>query len=338
MQAIINFEYLISPVLADISCFASKVNNLRLLSELVSSRVLKAHVEEDIIAKMSSHNFFPSDKIFQSKLAIFDEEIPYTAKDITRLIYKIIELSCEYEETHVVEWNSPPVVTSKFNSISVARHDELLKFYSMLLIDGFFSGLKFNPMYYPSCAPYNEQNVKMSGQVNDVYPRNGIILPADFSHELKIFSDVNALIEGMDGLELYRTASSDIELKFSFYVGARALIKDLGLSTEIGWDDFKIGKEFLDSLKSTQSFQNQEFSSVTYNTIINLLAQSGKDEINYFYKSDDDSKPRTSGNYKAHRVHITKSGRALRLLFWMDDITTILSNVGNKAELYISQP
>lgn len=338
MQAIINFEYLISPVLADISCFASKVNNLRLLAELVSSRVLKANVEEDIISKMAAHDFFPSDKIFQSKLATFDEEMPYTARDITRLIYKIIDLSSEYEEKHVVEWTSAPVVTSKFNSISAVRHDELIKFYSILLVDGFFSGSKFNPMYYPSNAPCNEQNVKMSGQVTDVYPGNGMTLPAEFSHELNIFSDINALIEGMDGLELYRKATSDIELKFSFYVGALSLIKSLGLSVKIEWDDFKIGKEFLESLKNTQSFQNQEFSSVTYNTVINLLAQTGKDEINFFYKSDDDSKPRTSGTYRAHRVHITKSGRALRLLFWKDDITIILSNVGNKAELYISQP
>ncbi|KUQ43726.1 hypothetical protein [Enterobacter hormaechei] len=338
MQTVINFEYLISPILANNVTFIDKVNNLRLLSELISSRLIFSHVEEDIISKMEEYKYFPSDRIFNEKLATFGDDVPFTARDITRLIYKIIQESSEYKENHVVEWKDIPLVVHNFNSISNERKEELTDFYCMLAVDNHFKKSNCNPMYYSSNSPILDQDVSFNGVIEALYPDNSLSFPVNFDYKVNIFSDINELIEGYDGLSLYRKATNDSELKFSFYVGTKQLIKSSGLATQFEWDDFKIGTEFLDSLKSTQSFQSQEFSSVTYNAVINLLAKTEKNEVNFFYKSDDDTKPRTSGTYNAHRLHVTKSGRALRLLFWKNETTIILSNVGNKAELYISPP
>lgn len=83
----------------------------------------------------------------------------------------------------------------------------------------------------------------------------------------------------------------------------------------IDWDDFKIGRFFVKSLKENQSFQEQQYSSVVYSSIVNLLADTGANEIKPFYTTATSSVQRKSGDFLAYRVHITKAGRALRLLF-----------------------
>lgn len=52
MNAVINFEYLVSPALSDDFYFDKVVDNLRILSELLSSGVYSIYLEKDIISKM----------------------------------------------------------------------------------------------------------------------------------------------------------------------------------------------------------------------------------------------------------------------------------------------
>ncbi|HBY1430478.1 TPA: hypothetical protein MIQ35_18015, partial [Klebsiella pneumoniae] len=60
----INFEYLVSPALSDDFYFDKVVDNLRILSELLSSGVYSIYLEKDIISKMRCHDYFPSERIF----------------------------------------------------------------------------------------------------------------------------------------------------------------------------------------------------------------------------------------------------------------------------------
>ncbi len=78
MNAVINFEYLVSPALSDDFYFDKVVDNLRILSELLSSGVYSIYLEKDIISKMRCHHdYFPSERIFQRKISQLREGRPF---------------------------------------------------------------------------------------------------------------------------------------------------------------------------------------------------------------------------------------------------------------------
>ncbi|HHW3951404.1 TPA: hypothetical protein ACTW1K_000944 [Raoultella planticola] len=338
MNAVINFEYLISPTLSDDIYFDKVVDNLRVLSELLSSGIYSIYLEKDIVSKMYSHEYFPSDRIFQHKISQLRDGTAFCASDIVRIVHTIIKHSEELEEQHIVEWDKEPEIESDIISISQRRMKELREIYCSMAIDGFFNQSQFIPVYYHPLNPQLSQTISFKGVIKDIEPACIHVLPLDFFNCLNIISNIDDVFAEMDGYELYKRAKTELEYKFAFYVGVVGLIKKSALESTIDWDDFKIGVFFIKSLKENQSFQGQQYSSVVYNAIVNLLADTGANEINPFYTTAASGIQRTSGGFFAYRVHITKSGRALRLLFWKDDYEMVISNVGNKNELLIYEP
>lgn len=137
MNAVINFEYLVSPALSDDFYFDKVVDNLRILSELLSSGVYSIYLEKDIISKMRCHDYFPSERIFQRKISQLREGTAFCSSDIVRIIHTIIKHSEELEEQHIVEWHKEPEVESDIFSISKERMKELHEIYCSMAVDGF---------------------------------------------------------------------------------------------------------------------------------------------------------------------------------------------------------
>lgn len=338
MNAVINFEYLVSPTLYPDIYFDKVVDNLRLLSELVSEGIYIAYLEKNIISKMHLHDYFPSDRVFQSKISKLREGSVFCSGDIVRIVNRILSNTLELDEQHIVEWEKTPIINPNFTAISPQRKKELSEQFFSLAIDSFFSENKFSPIYFHPSNPSLTQAISFSGTIKEVFPACNHALPLIFGNDLVIFSNIENIFCEMDGYEIYKVAKSELEYKFAFFVGATRLIKDNALATNIHWDDFKVGNEFIASLKNNQAFQSQQYSSVVYNIIINLLADTGVNDINPFYTSSSRIEQRESNGFLAYRVHITKAGRALRLLFWKDDYEIILSNIGNKHEEVICSP
>lgn len=338
MNAVINFEYLVSPTLYPDSYFDKVVGNLRLLSELLSEGIYVAYMEKDIITKMYNYDFFPSDKIFQKKISALSEQSIFCSGDIVRIINQILTNAVELEEQHIVEWQSNPTITSHFSAISEKRKNELSEQFCSLALDGFLSQCQYHPIYFHPNDPSLTQEIIFNGLIKEVFPKCNQVLPLSFINHLAIFSNIESIFCKMNGYELYKKAESILEYKFAFYVGATKLIKDNVLNTSISWDDFKVGNDFISTLRHNQAYQDQHYSSVVYNTIINLLADTGANEINPFYTTATSKVQRTFNEFLAFRVHITKSGRALRLMFWKDDYEIILANIGNKHEEIIINP
>ncbi|WP_396273134.1 hypothetical protein [Klebsiella pneumoniae] len=338
MNAVINFEYLVSPTLSDDIYFDKVVDNLRILSELLSSGICSIYLERDIVSKMHSYDYFPSERIFQHKISQLREGTAFCSSDIVRTIHTIIKHSEELEEQHIVEWDKEPEVESDIVSISQCRMKELQEIYCSMAIDGFFNQSQLVPVYYHPLNPQLTQRISFKGVIKDVEPACVHVLPLEFYNCLDVISNIDSIFSEMDGYELYKKAETELEYKFAFYVGVIGLIKMSALTTTIDWDDFKIGDGFVKSLKENQSFQGQQYSSVVYNAIVNLLADTEVNEIKPFYTTATSGVQRVYGEFYAYRVHITKSGRALRLLFWKDDYEVILSNIGNKNELLIYEP
>ncbi|MEI0694478.1 hypothetical protein [Pectobacterium aroidearum] len=338
MNAVINFEYLIAPVLSKDVYFDTVVDNLRLLSELLSSGVYVAYLEKDILSKMRSHGYFPSDRVFQNKISKLTEGTVFCSADIVRIVNIILSNAEELEEKHLVEWEVEPIIDSSFNVISKGRESDLNKLYCSMAVDGFFNQTPLIPVYFHPDDPGLFQKISFKGVIKYVFPSCRHVLPLEFHSCLNIMANIDNVFGEMDGYELYKHAETELEYKFAFYVGTVRLIKEGSLSNGISWDEFKIGENFITSLKENQGHQNQPYSSVVYDTIINLLADTGQVNVNKFNTDATGGTQRVCKGFSAYRVHITKSGRALRLLFWKDDYEFILSNIGNKNELRIYEP
>ena len=343
MIAVINFEYLISPILCNGSIFSKVVKNVRLLSELFSAGIPIAFIEEDIVIKMSEHKFFPSQKIYQRIISQLDEDTSICASDLVRMINIILTHSKEFDSNfinHEVEWESEVVFSPDFCYISDVRFNELKSLYTNISIENYFSEMKLFPLYFNHQNPSCEQKISITGRVSNIYPDKDKVYPYQYNGGVNLLADIDDFFLKIDGFNLFKSAKRPLEMKLSLYIGTLNLIKKNRLEIDFSWDDFKVGSNFIDSLKSNECYANQQFSSTVYSLLTNLLAKTNESEVNYFYKSDSTSKPRTLGHLTAYRIHITKKGRALRLLFWKDLDTdiVILANVGNKSELEIFEP
>ena len=343
MVAIINFEYLVSPALYNPAFFNKIAENIRLLSELFSGGIHIAFIEEDIVLKMQSNGYFPSQKIYQQIISQLEDEPSIGANDIVKMVNMILSHSQEFDSeyvTHLVEWDGDVSISPGFDSISDDRLGELKTFYTNLSIENSFSNKEYSPLYFNREQPLCRKEIEFTGVISNIYPEKSNSFPYDYNGSIDLLSDLDHLFLKMDGYKIFKTALTPLEMKLSLYVGALQLIKVNHLTSSLSWDDFKVGAGFIDSLKENECYGEQQFSSNAFDILINLLAKTDKAEVDYFYRSDAPTKPRVLGHLTAYRVHITKKTRALRLLFWKDndDSRMILANIGNKNELEILAP
>lgn len=343
MLAIINFEFLISPALNSPIFYEELVDEIRMLSELIKEGNNRVLIEEDSVLKMIENNFFPSKNIYHSIVAQLSYVPPYGAEDVVRMVNSILEKAEVFDSekiTHAIEWESSSSITPNIHYLNDNRAAELQELYENLIIENEFSGVKYSSLYYHPDNPIGKQSLGLTGKIKDIIPACSTVLPCDFLGGISLFYCLGEYLKVLDGHSLYLSAKTNLDLKFSLYVGAVRLISDNNIKTSLDWDSFKIGGEFVSSLILNEAYKDQQYGSSSYESIVYLLAGVPKNNPDYFYRSDDPKKPRVIGNYVAHRLHITKSVRALRLLYWIETGTgkIILANVGNKSELTIESP
>ncbi|WP_395490651.1 hypothetical protein ACG1VR_08055 [Cedecea davisae] len=336
MNGVINFEFIVSPILFESSKIESFVEDLIMLKNFINTGVVNIKKEKDIIGAMIDYDLFPSDKIFMGKIP--KDNFPYCSNDIVRMINNILSGSTSYESDYLVEWEKPIEVSPDFDAINQDRKNELVDQFSHMAINNHFSVNKYFPFFSHSKECLQENTIEFEGEIKLIIPDQTHVVPFDFKKQLDYFTNVSKFILNLDGMNIYAEADTPLKMKMALYIGAVKLINIHKLTTRLEWEDFNVSDKFISSLKDNESFGRQKYASATYNSIINVLANTGKSEINYFYKSDCPTEARTYGNYTAYRVHINKQGRGLRFLFWSDGNEIVISNVGNKNELLIYNP
>ncbi|HGE6659328.1 TPA: hypothetical protein ACGB4L_002069 [Serratia marcescens] len=340
MLAIINFEFLLSPALSSPEHYEYLVDDIRLLSELIRNGSGLFLLEEDAVMKMAANGLYPSENIFQKIVSQLDDDPPYGAADVVRMLNGILSRLPIFSidsVSHLVDWTKGRDFNPEIDCINDVRKGELYDFYENVIIENSFSSCDYRPLYYSPAKKSDLHYLQMTGEISSIYPDKTDDFPMEFNGGVNLFLKLDRYFGTLDGYYLYKVAITELDLKLSFYVGALNLIRDSGSKRKLLWDDFDIGRGFIKSLQENDCYQEQQFSSTTYDVIINILAGSPKNDINFFYKSLENKEPRSHGDFLAQRTHITKSGRALRLLMWNDFKNQVLvfANVGNKQELFI---
>lgn len=341
MTAVIKFEYLISPLICTGDHVDDHVNGMRLLKEIVSSTSIDVKCEESILNKMSLAGYYPCAKILSAAFPGGDECV-HGAQDVAKLInniiYEIEECSVELA-SHEIEWDEF-VVEPLIQTISEERNEYVNSFLKNIISRKELLKEKFS-MFYSQRNKIlcQSQSFAIKGVMKDVYPPEGVKLPLSVSDDIVAYGSLADFIQSIDGYSLYVRANSLSSLKCAFYCGCVKFLKKNHPKESIEWDDFKIGDDFFDSLIRNQGANEQEFSSVVYETIIQALCRHPKNEVKPFRVSADSSEQKIVGDLRAFRTHITSKHQALRLMFWVDSNRIItLANIGPKFEEIISLP
>lgn len=341
MTAVIKFEYLISPLICTGGQVDEHVNGMRLLKELVSSSDIDVKCEDSILSNMREAGYYPCAKIL-SRAFPGGEDCVHSAQDVSKIINNIISNFEEYSPevtSHDIEWNSFTVVPP-IETISDERKNNVEIFLRNILSRKFILSEEFSFFYSQRNKPIlQSQKFALSGTISDIYPAGSMVMPIELSNEITAHGNLNDFINNIDGYSLYKVASDISSLKCALFFGCVNFLNNNFASEKFEWDDFKVGSDFLDSLLRHQGAFEQEFSSVVYETIVQVLCRHPKNEVNPFRVSSKSTEQRTHGDLRAFRTHITSRHQALRLMFWVDSNQIItLANIGPKFEESISLP
>lgn len=341
MTAVIKFEYLIAPLICTEGHIDDHVNGMRLLKEMVSNADIDVKCEESIINNMIDAGYFPCTRVLSNAFPSGDECV-HSAQDVAKLINNLIDEidECPVElKSHDIEWgefSTEPII----HTVSLARNEHVLSFLKTILSRKALLKEDFSMFYTQRSNKLSQsQNYYINGTVTDIFPNENIGLPLIISDKIKAYGSLYDFISNLDGYSLFSNATNLSSLKCALYCGCVNFLKKHYNQENIEWDDFKIGRDFYDSLIRNQCANAQEYSSVVYETIIQVLCRHPKNEVKPFRVSSNSTIQRTIGDLKAWRTHITSKHQALRLMFWVDSNRVItLANVGPKFEENISLP
>lgn len=155
----------------------------------------------------------------------------------------------------------------------------------------------------------------------------------NFSGKCISTGSCEALVDLQFANFVWHRARCEEELFLAICLGAASKLKSAGEKTQLQIQ-FKIGSQFIASLKSNQAFGNGRFSLDVANTCYDLVAGLFSGTVKTFGLQKQEV--REEDNAGGYRCHVTKGGVALRLMYWDINGCIEFSNVGPKKEEIIS--
>lgn len=168
------------------------------------------------------------------------------------------------------------------------------------------------------------------GTLKDVSP---------FAGYLTRFDDAVDFLKTVDATEVWRNAASETQIEFALVVKQAQIRASSGLCSTIDQlTRFALGPAFIASLSSSQAASSGKFSGAALDGCARLLAGLPKNPPQPLRVSAESAEQvkRQKDSALAHRLHPTKKGEALRLMFWETDEGIELSVIANKADVSIT--
>lgn len=338
MQAIATCEFLLSPSLCDAEFVDDYFLSLAQLHADVLNSSIPPLIEEDAYSKLLASDRFPTDKVFSHNIRENGVSV-FSAQDITKIVNKILvdaKSLSDLDQYWLQEWENL-LVSPDLEAFSEERKNELFDFFSTLIIYSISSNQDVCALHYEKKCP---KTTTVKGELLDAFPLSAQY-PLSILKDVHVFSAYKKFL-CVAGHDFFLSrANSDYDLKLALFAGALKLISGSGGSVEdFEFDSFLLGRDFIDSLKRNQSYISDTYFNVVFDTVISVIANMPKNAVSPFRISKDSTTQRLSADksMKAYRTHITSSGLALRLMFWVkDDGKILLANIGRKSECEISE-
>ncbi|MGJ0522015.1 hypothetical protein ACR42A_00505 [Burkholderia gladioli] len=338
-MAILSCEFLISPATCSASEVEAQVVSLVEAAKCLEDGIDPPVLEPDALNRLIAAGTYPAEGLFKSNLAKCQIDT-YSSKDVARIVNAIISKAddiLDIVEPRETEWKNKSVVPALVNTWPNRAH-ELEELITQIVLQGELEGKDACVVHH--CNGNRGPQFIFSGELSDAYPMPALSLPRSINRAVQAHRTFKNYLATLDYNQLFARSIDDFHFKLAFYVGALKKAASHGASLdEISLDNFKFGPEFLNSLGKNQCDPGGQFSSVLVDTVTDLLAGTPKNQLSVFTKSAGSNEPKTYGAFVGYRTHVTKSGLALRLMFWRDKRgMLVLANVGPKHELVIERP
>ncbi|MEZ9572162.1 hypothetical protein AB4249_01830 [Vibrio sp. 10N.261.55.F4] len=295
-----------------------------------------SHVFSDTVEILSDNNLFPAFKTFNDYLVLKELEDEVSAYDLVRLFNNVMENCEDIRELHdihefeISDGFSFPQVTSTpicnnftNNSIALCSYIEMTKEVKLLpLLDDNVTSDSYNYEIPEITALDKGEFMEMSG----------------FETNIALYKSCTDLMKFYSPSDLWRKSVTDFSYKLAIFYKCKdiSFSQNEGTRASICLDSFDIGQRFVESLNTHQCSGSGRFAMTLLDSIARLLLEEPKNEVKVFATSAGGTTPRTRGQDIAFRLHVTKSGEGLRLMFWRKSCGTIeLANVANKSEIVI---
>ncbi|QRM27882.1 hypothetical protein [Microvirga sp. VF16] len=182
-----------------------------------------------------------------------------------------------------------------------------------------------------------ETSIVVNCDVSGLHPQElEPVVGSPISVKMNVIRKPDEYLNCFDAELLWKNASTEIHIKMAIELEAQEIAKEQRRPI---MKTLRIGSEFLSTLNANDAAGDGIFASVVRKKCAQVLAEAENLEINDFHTDTTrtEVRIRKRDDARAKRVHVTKSDRALRLMFWEKQDVIELATLGNKNEEYIHE-
>ena len=302
-----------------------------------SQNCVNIAIDDDAISYLALANCFPAHDSIKALLDILELGHVYSARDLNRKIYSILERASPSSEVTGFKVTDCDLIDCHELSINV-DNEHLLKASISSVATVLFAASQTvqltNCIFVPG---YNVdgKGTRISVSVTVAGKGAGDIGcdgPQALDCEVKMAQWPEDVLAVLDADAAWDAAEATEELALPISLKAAEKLNIIPQSLPLGQGrGFKVGEGFLASLEHHEAGPSQAFSGTTLDRCASVVAAN----TNSFER--DFGKSRSADKAQAKRVHVTKRHQALRLMFWHLGETIEFANVGVKSELWIDE-
>lgn len=339
LAAVLTCDFLVSPAFASEEVLETCIEDLVDVNSALERRDHVVAIEDDAMGKLVLSGQYPAENLFKSHLQRAGVRT-YSAHDVARTVNQILARATEVSklEPELELEISLKKYDPAFAGIEDTRRESLEELMTQLAARKEASNIRPHVLHRCKINDFDAVTVELI--VSYMVPEEGRAFPWAFSTPLGFSRSYEDFLNSVDCNELYARATDAGTYKVAVYLAARQRMIAAGRNaTSFTLRSFALSTGFFPSILHHQCNAGGRYGAVTFDSIVDLVAGTPKNEPKAFWSNESGGDPRKHGEFSAYRVHITKCHVGMRLLYWQNGIgQLVLANVGPKGELVIENP
>jgi len=268
----------------------------------------------------------------------------YTTEDIRRSIQSILHRARRLEEISGIDFlipnnmqTKPDVLSSR--EISGIRESLEVTLAHTALLSSTAGKRNVQALLIPGEAFSSE--IEILAEITDIAPSfKGSADQQELSCTIGLVESASSFGDQLDASEVWRIAENETEMSIAIAIKARSVRTMSGCpAPRENCDKFHLSAAFVDTMLTSQTMPNARYGTATFECLARLVARSPSEAPSKLYKLSETGRREDvvrSDGAVGWRLHVTKSGEAIRLMFWRrNDASIEFASLGPKGQVRI---
>ena len=319
------------------------IETIVLLSEALRETDFDICLLSDAANYLAEADLYPVSRSIDQSLADSGLSHVFTTEDIRRSIQNILQQAKRLESTSGVEFLVPEVMQAEPDVLSARTHNSLKESLEVTLahVALLMQKTSKSNVSVLMADRFAGEEIRLSTDITEITPVfQGHDKLQNLVCTIALVESASSFGEGLDADELWQIAENETEMRAAISVKACKLRKTSGCTApKENCDGFAIGSSFCATMHRCQSMPSGKYGTLTFESIARLVAKSPTELPKKLYKLSDTGDRvdvvRDDGAI-GWRLHVTKSGEGIRLMFWrLRNASIEFANVGPKNDVDI---